>query len=417
MAEIPPPKQAPKGHGARNLLLLLLLLAAGAALWHFWPRSAPPASHHGPFAGAAMPPQPVGAAVAERGPVRVVLDELGTVTPLASVTVRTQINGRLMAVGFTEGEEVKKGDFLAEIDPRPYQVALEQAQGQLARDQNLLAQAKADLLRYETLNRQDSISKQQVQDQRFLVGQDSGLVKADQALVDSAKLNLAYCHIVSPIDGQAGLRLVDPGNYVQVSDTNGIVVINQMQPISVLFTVPQAVVPQLLARLRAKVTLPVAAFDQADTTLLAEGKVASVDNQINTSTGTLELRAVFPNRQERLYPNQFVNAHLLLDTLADVVRVPLAAVQRGAPGDFVYVIGADHRVSVRVVKLGPVDGPWQAVLSGLKPGEEVVTDGTDQLRPGALVTVPPSLPAGDSHAAAAAKHPRAGSSPGRRPQP
>ncbi len=408
------PGGEPPRHGVRNLVLLVLVVAAAAAAWHWWPRPVV-TPQRAPFAAGGMPPQPVGAAKAERGPVRVVLDELGTVTPLATVTVRTQINGRLMTVGFTEGEKVKKGDFLAQIDPRPYQVALEQAQGQLQRDTSLLGQAKADLVRYETLARQDSISQQQVQDQRFLVGQDTGSVQADQAQVDSAKLNLSYCRIVSPIDGTVGLRLVDPGNYVQISDTSGIAVITQMQPISALFAVPQAVVPQLLARLHAGAKLSVQAFDQADTTELAQGQVASLDNQIDTTTGTLKLRAVFPNNGVRLYPNQFVNVHLLLDTLADVVRVALAAVQRGAPGTFVYVIGADHKVAVRVVKLGPVDGDWQAVLSGLAPGEEVVTDGTDRLREGSLVTVPP--PAAGRAPAAAANAAQGQNPQGRRPQP
>jgi multidrug efflux system membrane fusion protein len=410
----PVDKGARPGRGLRRLVLLVLLVAALAAGWHWRPRPPAPGTH-GPFAAGQMPPQPVGAAIVGRGPIHVVLDELGTVTPLATVTVRTQINGRLVAVGFTEGQKVKKGDFLAEIDPRPYQVSLEQAQGQLLRDQSLLAQARADLQRYETLGRQDSISRQQVQDQRFLVGQYTGLVQSDQAQVDGAKLNLTYCHIVSPIDGTVGLRLVDPGNYVQTSDSTGIAVITEMQPISVLFAVPQAVVPELLARLHSGAVLTASAFDQADVTELAQGKLASLDNQINTTTGTLNMRAVFANTDGRLYPNQFVNVHLLLDTLSDVVRVPLPAVQRGAPGTFVYVIGPDHRVSVRVVRLGPVDGAYQAVLDGLRPGEEVVIDGTDRLCEGALVTVPPATPAGGAPPAAALQkqHPQGQ----RRPQP
>jgi membrane fusion protein, multidrug efflux system len=375
----------------RLALVWLILLAAAAGVgWYWWTHHAaqPAAEPAQPPRGGRTPPQPVGAATIDTGDIRIILNELGTVTPLDTVTVMTQINGQLTEVGFQEGQVVRKGDFLAQIDPRPYQVALEQAQGTLAHDQGLLAQAQSDLKRYETLGRQDSIAQQQLADQRFLVQQYTGTVQTDQGSVDSAKLNLAYCHIISPIQGQVGLRLVDPGNYVQTSSTTGLAVITQMQPMSVIFSVPQDEVPDIIQRLRAGATLPVAAYNQANVTLLASGQLGPLDNQIDTTTGTLKLRALFANTDEALYPNQFVNARLLVNTLTDVVRVPVPAVQRGAPGTYVYVINADNTVSVRAVKVGPTDNGYQAVLSGLTAGERVVTDGTDRLRDGAPVTVP-----------------------------
>jgi len=253
----------------------------------------------------------------------------------------------------------------------------------------VLDQAKADLKRFQILGRQDSIAQQQLEDQKYLVEQATGTVAADQGIVENDKVNLAYCHIVSPIDGQIGLRLIDQGNYVQTSNTSGIAVITQMQPISVLFSVPQQNVPAIVKRMRSGATLPVYAYDQGNTTLLATGRLSTVDNQINTTTGTLQMRAVFDNPDETLYPNEFVNARLLVDTMQNVVRVPVPAVQRGAPGTYVYVINTNSTVSVRPIKVGPTDDGYQAVLSGLQPGERVVTDGTDRLSDGIKVTIPP----------------------------
>jgi membrane fusion protein, multidrug efflux system len=365
------------------------LLAGGG--WYWWTHHHASAPGRSPAAGRALQaaPQPVGFATIDKGDIRIILNELGTVTPLATVTVQTQINGYLVDVGFSEGQVVKKGDFLAQIDPRPYQVALEQAQGTQARDQALLDQAKADLKRYQTLGRQDSIAQQQLEDQRFLVQQYTGTVQADQGNVDAAKLNLTYCRIISPVDGQIGLRLVDPGNYVQTSSTTGIAVVTEMQPISVIFSVPQANLPDIIQRQRGGAALPVEAYDSANVRHLATGKVASLDNQIDTTTGTLKLRAIFDNPDEMLIPNQFVNARLLVNTMQDTVRVPVQAVQRGEPGTFVYVIQDNDTVSVRPIKVGPTDGNFEAVLSGLNPGDKVVTDGTDRLRDGAKVTTPP----------------------------
>jgi multidrug efflux system membrane fusion protein len=370
------------------IVTILLVLAVGVG-WYWWTRpSGKPAGRSEVGRSAQTAPQPVGAATIDKGDIRIILNELGTVTPLATVTVQTQINGQLVDVGYKEGQVVKKGDFLAQIDPRPYQVSLEQAQGQLAHDQGLLQQAQTDLKRYQTLSRQDSIAQQQVDDQRFLVAQYTGSVQSDQAQIDNAKLNLTYCHIISPVDGQVGLRLVDPGNYVQTSSTTGLVVITQMQPISVIFSVPEDNLPDIIERLHAGATLGVEAYDRANVKHLATGQLATLDNQIDTTTGTLKLRAMFANPDELLYPNQFVNARLLVNTIQNTVRVPVPAVQRGEPGTFVYVIGENNTVSVRPVKLGPTDGAYTAVLSGLEPGERVVTDGTDRLRDGATVTIP-----------------------------
>ena len=368
----------------RLLLAGLLLLAAGALAWRLLaPGQAPaPSGRGGPAA-----PQPVGVATAVAGDLRIRLSALGTVTPLATVTVKTQIAGELQEVGFTEGQIVRKGDFLAQIDPRPYQALLEQYQGQLARDQALLAQARTDLKRYQTLLRQDSIARQQAEDQVFLVQQYEAAIRSDQAQIDTQKLNLIYCRITSPVDGRVGLRLVDPGNFVQPSDPSGLVVVTQLQPISVIFPLPEDDLPRVLARFHAGAKLPVTAFDRSNTIELATGEVSTIDNQIDTTTGTWKLRAMFDNADEMLFPNQFVNARLLVDTLRDVVTVPVAAVQRGAPGAYVYLVRPDNTVTVRPVKTGAVDGDREQIVSGVVVGDRVVVDGTDRLREGAAVTV------------------------------
>jgi len=377
-----------------RIVILLLLAAVAGAGWYWWThRAAQPAANAA--RANQTPPQPVGAATIDKGNIRIVLNELGTVTSLDTVTVMTQINGQLIEVGFKEGQIVHKGDFLAQIDPRPYQAALEQVQGTLAKDQGLLGQAQADLKRYQTLGRQDSIAQQQLDDQRYLVAQYTGTVQTDQGLVDTAKLNLAYCHIVAPIDGQIGLRQIDPGNYIQTSTTGGVVVIAQMQPISVIFAVPEDNLPEIIKQVRSGgAPLSVEAYDRANVRRLASGTLATLDNQIDTTTGTLKLRAMFDNPDGLLYPNQFVNARLLVDTMKDTVRVPVPAVQRGEPGTYVYLISANNTVTARPVKLGPTDGGFTAVLSGLQAGDRVVTDGTDRLRDGVTVTVPvPATPA------------------------
>src|SRR5215467_8691646 len=364
--------------------LLLIFAIIGAAVWCFL-RPQPEAKNTTrPVAGA---PVPVGVALVEKGDMPVMLSQLGTVIPLAMVTVKTQISGYLTKVAFREGQMVNKGDFLAQIDPRPYQVALEQAEAQLAKDQATLKNAQVDLQRYNTLVAQNSIAKQTRDTQVSLVAQDEATVKADQAQIDAQKLNLTYCRIVSPVTGRVGLRQVDPGNYVQTSDANGIVVVTQLQPISVIFTLPEDNLPEVIKRLRSGAVLAVTAYDRAGTTELAQGKLDTVDNQIDTTTGTVRLRAIFDNDEGTLFPNQFVNAKLFVNTLQDVVLVPNSAIQRGAPGTFVYAVKPDQTVAVEKVKVGPTDGQHIAILTGLEPGESVVIDGADRLREGAKITL------------------------------
>jgi multidrug efflux system membrane fusion protein len=298
-----------------------------------------------------------------------------------------------MSVGFEEGQLVKAGDFLAQIDPRPYEAALALAQGQLEKDTALLQQAQSDLARYETLNRQDSIAKQQVEDQKFLVAQDKAAMASDQANIETAKLNIGYARIVSPIAGRVGLRLVDPGNYVQASDTTGIVVVTQLDPISVVFTTPEDNLPRISARLKEAGKLPTTAYDRGNVKELAKGDLTTFDNQIDTTTGTFKLRANFPNPDNALFPNQFVNVRLLVDTLSDVVLVPNAAVQLGQNGPFVYVAKDGKTVEVRNIKTGASDSARTVVESGLQPGESVVTDGVDRLRDGASVRLAGAAPA------------------------
>src|SRR3984957_16167693 len=337
----------------------------------------------------------VGIAVVTKGDIQVFLNGLRTVTPPATVTVKTQVSGQLVKVAFTEGQHVEKGDFLAQIDPRPFQAILDQQEGQLERDRALLENARVDLVRYQKLNSQDSVSHQTLDTQVALVHQYEGTVKMDQGLVESAQVNLDYCHIVSPVDGVVGLRQVDEGNNVQTSDSSGLVVIAQIDPMTVIFTVTEDDIAKVAARLTAGAVLPVTVYDRTNSTEITQGKLGSVDNQVDTSTGTVKLRAVFDNRDRKLFPNKFVNAKLLVDTLQDAVIVPTAAIQLGAPGSYVYVVNPDSTVSIRVIKPGPIDGEQAAVLSGLDLGETVVSDGVDRLYDGAKVQLPEKRPAND----------------------
>jgi multidrug efflux system membrane fusion protein len=343
--------------------------------------------------------QPVGVAKIGHGDIHVLIRALGTVTPMTTVTVQTQISGQLTEVGFKEGQMVKKGQFLAQIDPRPYEVALQQYQAQLAHDQAALNQAQMDLARYQILAQQLSIARQTAEDQVWTVKQDEGTVALDQAQIRAQQLNLTYCHIVAPADGRVGLRLVDPGNYVQAGSSTGIVVLTLLNPISVLFSVPEDVLPQIQARLNDTAALPITAFDRANLKQLAAGEFSSLDNEIDTTTGTVKLRAKFDNAGGALFPNQFVNVQMLLDTLKEVVVVPASAVQRGAPGTYVYLVNQDNSVSVHTVRLGTQDGDLIAVESGLSPGDVVVTDGADRLRDGAHVSIPGQQPAAPAAAA------------------
>jgi multidrug efflux system membrane fusion protein len=325
-------------------------------------------------------------AQARTGDMPITLIGLGTVTPLATVTVQSQISGQIMKIAFKEGQTVKEGDALIQIDPRPYQVALEQAEGALARDRALLANARVDLDRYQTLFAQDSIAEQQLATQKSLVAQDEGNVRTDQGQIDAAKLNLTYCHIVSPITGRVGLQQVNVGNYVTPAEPNGLVVVTQLKPITVLFTLPEDDIPPLMKQMHAGVTLPVTAWDRTNTTQLATGALQSIDSQIDTTTGTIRLKAIFPNADESLFPQQFVNVVLLLDTLKGATLIPQAGVQRGAPGTYVYVVNAaDQTVAVRKVTLGAGDAVNISITQGLAVGESVVVDGADKLKDGAKV--------------------------------
>jgi multidrug efflux system membrane fusion protein len=367
----------------------LVLLVAAIAWVSFRPQPATQGRPGRPGGEIAMP---VGTAVAEKGDIPLTFNALGTVTPLTTVTVRTQISGYLMQIAFQEGQLVHAGDFLAQIDPRPYQAQLSQYQGQLAHDQALLNEARIDLARYATLVAQNSIAKQTYDTQASLVQQYIGTVATDQAQIDNAKLNLVYCHITAPGTGRLGLRQVDQGNYVTPSDTNGIVVLTQLEPISVIFTLPEDNLPAVMKRFKAGATLPVTAYDRSQTTQLATGKLLTIDNQIDTTTGTVKLRAQFDNQDGSLFPNQFVTTQILVDTMTGALVVPTAGIQRGVPGTFVYLVKPDNTVTVRPVKLGPSSGDRVAILSGLDLGDRIVVDGADKLREGSKVTLPAAQP-------------------------
>ncbi|HEX8828695.1 MAG TPA: efflux RND transporter periplasmic adaptor subunit [Xanthobacteraceae bacterium] len=396
-----PDKPAVKSRGSSKLRIgigLLVVAALGLGIYQFTHRGLTPQPSRGRFAHSAA--QSVGAATAALDNVPVLVDALGTVTPLATVTVQSQISGYLTEVPFKEGQMVHKGDLLAQVDDRPYVALKEQYEGQLAHDQGLLAQAQMDLKRYQMLAAQNSIAQQQAQDQIYIVEQYQGTVKADQALIDAQKLNIAYCHIVSPVTGRVGLRLVDPGNYVQPNSTTGIAVVTQLQPISVIFTIPEDDLPEIMPQLNADTKLQVTAFDRANVTKLGVGEVSAVDSQIDTTTGTVKVRAQFDNAERALFPDQFVNAQLLVKTLQNAVTVPAAAVQRGSPGatpggamgTYVYLINSNSTVSVRQIKVGPTyvnanSASMTTVTSGLSAGDRVVTDGADRLRDGLRVNV------------------------------
>jgi multidrug efflux system membrane fusion protein len=363
-------------------ILLLVLIAAGAALWRERARAPKPAGN-----GRSPPPMSIVPETVGKGNIGINLNALGTVTSLATVTIRTQISGYLMKIDFKEGEEVKKGDLLAEIDPRPYEAALAQANGNLTRDQALLKGAQVDLTRYQGLAAQSAVPHQTLDTQVALVAQYQGTVEADHAAVKAAQVNLQYCHIVSPLDGRVGLRQVDQGNYVTPGDTNGLVVITQLQPISVLFTLPEDNLQAISKRIQAGATLPATAYDRSGVNKIADGVLQTFDSQIDPTTGTIKLRAQFPNDTRALYPNQFVNVRLLVDTHSDVTVMPTAGIQRGVPGTFVYLVNSDSTVSVRKVELGVTDGERVEVVSGLAPGDRIVVDGADKLRDGAKIAI------------------------------
>ena len=388
----PAAKDAGRAPRRRSRAIWWVLFAlAGAGAYFLYPRlniktsgsAAAPAA--APKGGRGPLVTPVDAAKARKGDIGVYFNGLGSVTPIYTVTVKSRVDGELMNIRYKEGDIVHQGELLVEIDPRPYQVQLEQAEGQMARDQANLANARTDLARYETLLTQNAIPEQQLATQRALVTQDEGAVKVDQGQIDAAKLNLVYCSITAPITGRIGLRLVDPGNIVHASDANGLLVITQIQPISVIFTIAEDQLQAVLKRFNAGQRLPVDAYDRAMTRKITQGTLTTIDNQIDPSTATLKLRATFENKDMALFPNQFVNARLLVDEKHGVTLVPTAGVQRNSQTTYVYLVKPDSSVTVRNVVVGAAEGSDSEVVSGLAPGDVIVMTGVDKLQEGSKV--------------------------------
>jgi len=370
----------PQLHKAGWIVLALILV--GLFIWWLLPVKTSDMSR------GMGGPQPVGVAAAVKGSIDVTLNAQGTVTPLATVSVRPQVSGQIVRFSFHEGQMVKAGEVLAEIDPRPFQAALDQAKGQLARDNAQLADARIQLGRQRALIAAKATSQQVFDTQAATVKQLEGTVASDAANVQAAEINLGYTKVSSPVAGRAGIRTVDVGNFVSAGQSTAIVVVTQLQPISVLFSVPEDNIGAIMQRFSAGEAMQVDAYDKPQTTKLASGRVSAVDSQIDTSTGTVKLRAMFDNEDGGLFPNQFVNMRLLVNTLQDQVVIPAAAIQRGASGTFVFVVKSDKTVSMRVITTGVQQGDRVAVIKGLNPGETVVTDGADRLRDGGEVTIP-----------------------------
>jgi len=392
------------------VVAVVVIIAAALAAWFWFGRGADTPTKAGLGKGdASGRPIPVVASPARKGNINVYIDALGTVTPRNMVVVHPRVDGQLMTVAFHEGQDVKAGDLLAQIDPRPFEVMLTQANGQMAHDQAQLKNAQLDLERYRTLLSQDSISKQQVDTQEALVRQYVGTVATDQGAIDNAKLQLTYARVTAPISGRVGLRQVDPGNIVHASDANGLVTIAQVKPVTVIYPIPEDNVPRIVKRTQTGEEISVDAYDRSGKNKLATGKLLTFDNQIDTTTGTVKLKAEFPNLDGALFPNQFVNVRMAVEMRQDTTLVPSAGIQRGAPGTFVFLVRQDQTVSVTPVKLGTVDGETTEVLSGIEPGNLIVVDGADKLREGSKIEViDPAARAAQS--AAPAKGARSGKS-------
>jgi membrane fusion protein, multidrug efflux system len=391
---------APAERPSRSLWWVWLLVIAGIALgvWYFRGSRTPSEAANpsaavasgrgrGGAGGAGMGNfvVPVVVAAAQRGDLPVYFNGLGTVTAFNTVTLHSRVDGQLVNVAFREGQFVHEGDLLVQIDPRPFQVQLEQAQGQLAKDQAQRKDAEVNLERYKLLFKEGVIPQQQLDTQAALVGQFDGVITSDQSQVDNAKLQLTYCRITAPISGRVGLRLVDTGNIVHANDTNGLLVITQLQPIAVLFSLPQDQLPQVNAKLRAGVQLNVDAYDRDDTQKIATGKLLTIDNEIDPTTGTYKLKSVFSNADNSLFPNQFVNVHLLVDTKHDLTIVPAPAIQRGPQGTYVYAVGSDNTAKIRPVTIAQTTGNRVGLSDGLNAGDVVVIDGQDKLQDGSKV--------------------------------
>jgi membrane fusion protein, multidrug efflux system len=410
-----PPPPAPRRHRLRGLLWLIVLGAMGYYGYRYYQgrQEKAAAAARAESERAARRSVSVAATAARRGDLPVYLRGLGTVVPYNTVNVKTRVDGPIVQVNFHEGQNVAAGEVLVEIDPRPFQVALEQAEGQLARDQAQLNDAQVNLKRYQALWEAQVIAKQQLDTQGAQVGQFEGTIAADKANIDNARLNLGFTKVTAPIAGRIGLRQVDIGNIVHASDANPIAIITQIEPIAVLFTIPADQLPPVLAKLHAGAQLPVYAYDRSDTTRIASGTLETVDNQIDPTTGTSRLKAIFQNADGVLFPQQFVNSRLLLQTKTGVVLVPVAAVQRGAQGSYVYVVQKDQMAAMRPVTTGITEGLDIEVTSGIAPGEVVVVDGQDKLQPGSKVEV--RAPVTTNNGAAPA--PAAGTPPANGPVP